>query len=99
MRVASLMLRAAIAAGTMLLVHKPVTARILLNDAKIVAGVLVVTGHTRHSHEIITLNGRITRKSDQHRRFAFRIPYHPHGCAIILRTTRDERKVSIASCA
>src|ERR1700681_1189678 len=98
MRVASGVLPAAIAAGMMLFVHEPVAARIRLHDAKMVAGVLVVTGHTRHRHEAITLDGRITRRSDRHRSFVFRIHYHPHGCAVILRTAWDERKASIASC-
>ena len=98
MRFASGVLPAAIAAGMMLFVHEPVAARIRLHDAKMVAGVLVVTGHTRHRHEAITLDGRITRRSDRYRSFVFRIHYHPHGCAVILRTAWDQRKASIASC-
>src|ERR1700730_2303786 len=62
------------------------------------AGVLVVRGHTRHRHEAITLDGRITRRSDRYRSFVFRIHYHPHGCAVILRTAWDQRRASIASC-
>jgi Collagen triple helix repeat (20 copies) len=98
MRVASVVLPAAIAAGMMLFVHEPVAARIRLHDAKMVAGVLVVTGHTRHRDEAITLDGRITRRSDRYRSFVFRIHYHPHDCAVILRTALDQRKASIASC-
>src|ERR1700733_6945947 len=97
MRVASVVL-AVITAGMMFLVHDPAAARISLNNAKMVAGVLVVTGHTRHRHETITLDGRLTRKSDRHRSFVFRIPYRPQSCAVILRTARDERKAAITSC-
>jgi hypothetical protein len=99
MRVVAAVLPAVIAAGMMLLVHEPVAARIRVNDAKLAAGVLVVTGHTRHPREIITLNGHFTRTSDRHRHFVFRIaPYHPRGCAVVLKTTFDEREVSIAPC-
>jgi len=97
MRVASCVLPAIVAAG-FLMFHEPAAARIRLNDAKIVAGVLVVSGHTRHRYEAIALDDRAARKSDRHRRFVFRIPYYPPNCTVTLRTVDDQRVATIASC-
>ncbi len=98
MRVASWVLPAVIAAGGVLLFHDSAAARIRLNDAEIVAGVLVVTGHTRHRYERIALDDRAARKSDRHRRFVFRIAYYPPNCTVTLKTVDDERVATIASC-
>jgi hypothetical protein len=97
MRVARV-LAAVVAAGAMLLFHEPAAARIRLNDAEIVAGVLVVSGRTRHRYERIALDDRAARKSDRHRRFVFRIPYFPTNCTVTLKTADDERVATIASC-
>jgi Collagen triple helix repeat (20 copies) len=98
MRVASFVLPAVIATGWVVLCHEPAAARIRLNDAEIVAGVLVVSGHTRHRYESIALDDRAARKSDRHRRFVFRIPYYPPNCTVTLKTADDERVATIASC-
>jgi hypothetical protein len=98
MRVASCVLPAVIAAGWVVLCHEPAAARIRLNDAEIVAGVLVVSGHTRHRYESIALDDRAARKSDRHRRFVFHIPYYPANCTVTLKTADDERVATIASC-
>jgi hypothetical protein len=98
MRVASCVLPAVIAAGWLSLFHEPAAARIRVNEAKIVAGVLVVSGHTRHRYEAIALDDRAARKSDRHRRFVFRISYHPPNCTVTLKTVYDERVTTIASC-
>jgi hypothetical protein len=97
MRVAPCVLPAAIAA-LLLMFHEPAAARIRVNDAKIAAGVLVVSGHTRHRYETVALDDRAARKSDRHRRFVFRIPYYPPSCTVILKTVSDERVATIASC-
>ena len=98
MRVASWVLAAVIAAAGVVLFHDSAAARIRLNDAEIVAGVLVVTGHTRHRYESIALDDRAARKSDRHRRFVFRIAYYPQNCTVTLKTVDDERVATIASC-
>jgi hypothetical protein len=98
MRVASWVLPAVIAAGGALLFQDSAAARIRLNDAEIVGGVLVVTGHTRHRYERIALDDRAARKSDRHRRFVFRIAYYPPNCTVTLKTVDDERVATIASC-
>ena len=74
-------------------------ARIRLMDAKLLAGVLVVSGRTQHRHEKITLDGKFTRESNRRRRFAFRIAYYPPTCVVTLKTKRDERRAAVASCA
>jgi hypothetical protein len=104
MRVASCVLLAATVAGAVLLFQVllfqvllfqgSAAARIRLNDAEIVADVLVVSGRTRHRYEAIALDDRAARKSDRNRRFVFRIPYYP----ITLRTAEDGRVATVASC-
>jgi hypothetical protein len=95
MRVASCVLPAVIAAG---LVQEPAGARIRLNDAEIVAGLLVVTGKTEHRSEAIALDDRMAVRSDRRRRFAFRLAYHPPNCTVMLKTADDEQLATIASC-
>jgi len=98
MRVVSVALSAGIAAGLLLLVYEPVTARIRLNDVEMHAGVLVVSGHTRHRYEAVTLNGRITRRSDRHGRFNFRLPYRPPDCTVVLKSAHEKRVATVSSC-
>src|SRR6516225_3421194 len=97
MRVASVVLAVALAAGV-LFVHEPAAARIGLTSSRMVDGVLVVTGHTPHRYEMITLDNRIMRRSDQHARFAFRIAYQPRTCSVMLRTASEARWAAIGSC-
>jgi hypothetical protein len=70
-----------------------------LTDAEILAGVLVVSGYTQHSHETITLDGKYTAESNRRHRFIFRIPYYPTSCTVTLKTQSDERSVAVAACA
>jgi hypothetical protein len=95
MRVAFL-LAVALAAGV--LFDEPAAARIGLTNVRMVGGVLVVTGHTRHRYEMITLDNRIMQWSDQRARFAFRIAYRPRSCSVMLRTASEARSAAIGSC-
>jgi hypothetical protein len=95
MRVAFL-LAVALAAGV--LFDEPAAARIGLTNVRMVDGVLVVTGHTRHRYEMITLDNRIMQWSDQRARFAFRIAYRPRSCSVVLRTASEARWAAIGSC-
>lgn len=73
-------------------------ARIRLNDAQIMAGVLVVGGWTQKRGETVTLDGKYTVKSDRKRRFVFRIDYFPPSCAVALTAGADTRTAVIANC-
>lgn len=73
-------------------------ARIRLNDAQIMAGVLVVGGWTQKRGETVTLDGKYTVTSDKKRRFVFRIPYFPAGCTVALASGDDTRTAVIANC-
>jgi hypothetical protein len=99
MRVGRVMVSAVIAAGMLFIFQGPVAARIRLNDSQMVGSVLLVTGHTGRRHETIMLDGQVTRKSDRHRHFAFRIAYHPLNCSVVLSTAREWRRATIAMCA
>jgi len=98
MRISAIVLSVLIAVGMVLFGHEPVSAHMHLKEAQMVGRFLVVTGQTRYRHEVITLDERLTRRSNGHHRFAFRIAYHPSNCSITLRTAREERRVAIASC-
>ena len=95
MRVAFLL---AVALAVSVLFDEPAAARIGLTSSRMIDGVLVVTGHTRHRHEMITLDKRIVRWSDQHARFAFRIASQPRTCSVVLRTASEARRAAIGSC-
>jgi hypothetical protein len=73
-------------------------ARIRLNDAEMLAGLLVIAGYTQHADEPITLDGKFTTRSDRRHRFAFRVPYYPPSCVVTLRTNGDERTAVVATC-
>jgi hypothetical protein len=96
MRVASVLLAVALVAVVLLV--QPAAARIGLTNVRMIDGVLVVTGHTRHRYEMIALDNRIAQWSDQHARFAFRIAYHPRSCSVVLRTASEERWAAVRSC-
>lgn len=77
----------------------PAEARIRLNDSEMLAGLLVVTGHTQHPFETISLDGKYTTKSDGRRRFHFRVPYYPPTCTVTLKAGDDDRTAAVAVCA
>ena len=74
-------------------------ARIRLNDSEMLAGLLVVAGHTERRNETITLDGKFTATSNRYRRFVFRIPYYPPSCMVTLKAGDDERSAAVAACA
>ncbi len=93
MRVALMALALAVAgtAGT-------AEARIRLNDAQIIAGVLVVGGWTSERHQSVTLDDTFTVMSDARRRFVFRVAHFPRHCAVTLRIGGEERTAVIGNC-
>jgi hypothetical protein len=82
----------------LLLLSAPASARIRLNHAEIVAGVLIVSGHTSARHQRVTLAGRFTVRSNRHRRFAFHLRYHPTRCVVRLEAGTDKRRAVVAHC-
>lgn len=76
----------------------PAEARIRLNDAQIIAGVLVVSGWTSDRHQRITLEDAYTVESDAKRRFAFRIDHFPQRCTVKLRVGEETRTAVIGNC-
>lgn len=86
----------AIAAGAA--VASPAEARIRLNDAQIIAGVLVVGGWTSERHQAVSLDEKFTVTSDGGRRFAFRVTHFPPDCSVTLRAGDDVRTAVIGNC-
>ena len=73
-------------------------ARIRLNDAQIIAGVLVVGGWTNERNQTVTLEDKYMVTSDARRRFVFRIDHFPPRCEVMLRSGEDERTAVVANC-
>lgn len=86
----------AVAAGTA--IAGPAEARIRLNDAQIIAGVLVVGGWTTERHQAVSLDEKFTATSDGGRRFAFRVTHFPTNCSVTLRAGDDVRTAVIGNC-
>jgi hypothetical protein len=76
----------------------PGSARIRLSHAEIASGVLIVSGKTEARHQRVTLNRHFTVRSDRHRRFVFRLHYHPPGCIVGLNAGAAQRTVILAHC-
>lgn len=76
----------------------PASARLRVHDAELSRGRLIVTGSTARRHQAVTLNGRFVRKSNRHRRFAFRVRYVPRSCIVRLRSGGAVRTVAIDHC-
>lgn len=82
----------------LLLLSAPASARIRLNHAEIVAGVLIVSGQTAARHERVTLDGRFMARSNRHRRFVFHLRYHPTRCIVRLKAGADKHNTPVAHC-
>ena len=95
MRVAYVACAMAAAAATIV---GPAEARIRLNDAQIIAGVLVVGGWTSERNQRVTLDDGYTVESDAKRRFVFRIDHFPPRCAVTLRAGEETRSAVIGNC-
>jgi hypothetical protein len=73
-------------------------AKIRLNDAQIMAGVLVVGGWTDQRGETVSLDNKFSAVSDKRRRFVFRVPYMPANCLVTLEVGAQTRTAVIANC-
>ena len=76
----------------------PAEARIRLNDAQIIAGVLVVGGWTAERHQAVSLDDAFTETSNGGRRFTFRVIHFPSNCAVTLRAGDDVRTAVVGNC-
>jgi len=73
-------------------------ARIRLNDAQIIAGVLVVGGWTSERNQSVTLEDKYMVTSDARRRFVFRVDHFPPRCEVSVRVGDEERTAVIGNC-
>jgi hypothetical protein len=82
----------------LVLLSASASARIRLTHAEINSGILVVSGKTEARHQRVTLNRHFTVRSDRHRRFVFRLHYHPPRCIVGLNAGAAQRTVIPAHC-
>jgi hypothetical protein len=92
-------LTAAIAACATIVQAVPAAAHIGIRGAEILSGVLIISGWTQAPHQEITLEGKFTTKSDENRRFLFRVPHYPPDCIVELRAGSDVRRAVVYGCA
>lgn len=75
-------------------------ADIVISDARIAGGALIVSGTTAHASAAITLDGQFKATSNAKKAFSFKLPYLPPDCMVELRTgTQAPLKAVIANCA
>jgi protein-disulfide isomerase len=72
---------------------------VVLTDAAIRAGELVISGRTSGRRAAVALDGKFTTTSDRRGRFAFHVSYFPASCLVALKSGDVERKVVVANCA
>src|SRR5687767_14457187 len=74
----------------------PAMAEIILDQARIDRGELVVRGRlTVPGPKMITLDGSFRTDVDQEGAFVFRLAYHPPDCIVTLATDQDEREAVV----
>ena len=74
-------------------------AEIRIDNARYASGVLVVRGKTSQPFQIIILDGRYKRRSDNSGHFVFRVPYRPRFCKIELISGSDSKSIEVKNCS
>jgi hypothetical protein len=89
----------ALACALLALSAVPSAAEIRIEDARIAAGELRITGRVSKGGEVVVLDEDISVRADRSGRFSFRVPYMPQrNCTVTLKAGADEREAVIASC-
>jgi hypothetical protein len=78
----------------------PAFAGIIVSDAKIASGKLVVTGTNSKANTAVTLDGKFTVTSTLTKGFTFNLVYHPDDCVIELTESGSTTRVRavVADC-
>jgi len=77
----------------------PSVADIWVEDARIAAGDLRITGRVSKGGEVVVLDDDVSVQADRRGRFSFRVPYMPQrNCTVTLKSGRDEREAVVANC-
>jgi hypothetical protein len=77
----------------------PVRAEIRIEDARIAAGELRITGRVPKGGEVVVLDDDVSVQADRAGRFSFRVPYMPQrNCTVTLKAGADEREAVVANC-
>jgi hypothetical protein len=72
---------------------------ITVNEARIEAGDLRISGTVRKGGAVVVLDDDISVMADKGGRFSFRLPHRPTNCVATLKVEEDEREAVIANCA
>jgi hypothetical protein len=77
----------------------PAWAEIRIEDARIAAGELRITGRVPKGGEVVILDEDVSVQADRAGRFSFRVPYMPQrNCTVTLKAGADEREAVVANC-
>ncbi len=74
-------------------------AEIRIDEARIAAGELRVSGRVSARNSTVTLDEDIATTSDAQGRFRFRVAYYPQGCTAMVRSGEESREIVVANCA
>jgi hypothetical protein len=76
----------------------PSLAEIQIDEARIAAGDLRISGRVKQRGAIVVLDDDISTQADRNGRFSFRVPYMPPTCVVKLKAGDEEREAVIAQC-
>ena len=74
------------------------SAQIRVDEARIAAGDLRISGRIRQPNAVVVLDEEISTTSDRSGRFAFRVPYFPKDCTAVLQAEGETREIVVANC-
>jgi hypothetical protein len=74
-------------------------AGLVVTDAQIGGGKLIVTGTSPLANQSIELDGRFTTMSDAQRKFSFSVVYVPADCIVQVAAGSVTRNAAVARCA
>jgi hypothetical protein len=74
-------------------------AEIRIDEARIAAGELRISGRATARNAQVTLDDDIATTSDRQGRFSFRVAYRPEGCTAVIRAGEEAREIVVADCA
>jgi hypothetical protein len=89
----------ALACALLALSAVPSAAEIRIEEARIAAGELRITGRVSKGGEVVVVDDDVSVRADRSGRFSFRVPYMPQrNCTVTLKSGADEREAVIANC-
>ena len=73
-------------------------AEVIIADAKIADGKLIVDGSGAEGGEDVSLEGQFTVKAGRRGRFSFEVAYHPPTCMVEVKAKNGSARGAVANC-